>query len=29
VLPERLQQIAARVVAHTGLDVRAYWSSAR
>jgi len=27
--PERLQQIAARVVAHTGLDVRAYWSSAR
>jgi wyosine [tRNA(Phe)-imidazoG37] synthetase (radical SAM superfamily) len=29
VLPERLQQIAARVVAHTGLDVRAYWSSPR
>ena len=29
VLPERLQQIAARAVAHTGLDVRAYWSSPR
>jgi len=27
--PERLQQIAARVVSQTGLDVRAYWSSAR
>jgi len=27
--PERLQQIAARVMADTGLDVRAYWSSAR
>jgi len=27
--PERLQQMAARVVAETGLDVRAYWSSPR
>jgi wyosine [tRNA(Phe)-imidazoG37] synthetase (radical SAM superfamily) len=27
--PERLQQIAARAVHQTGLDVRAYWSSPR
>jgi len=27
--PERLQQIAARAVYQTGLDVRAYWSSTR
>jgi wyosine [tRNA(Phe)-imidazoG37] synthetase (radical SAM superfamily) len=27
--PERLQQIAARVMADTGLDVRAYWPSPR
>jgi wyosine [tRNA(Phe)-imidazoG37] synthetase (radical SAM superfamily) len=29
VAPERLQQIAARVMADTGLDVRAYWPSPR
>ena len=27
--PERLQQIAARALSQTGLDVRAYWSSPR